>query len=169
MKTAIVVALLGLAGCGYGQLDRIDYYASTDAISSAAIGRACDAWAVVNVPCGPVARADANVIISGFSDARPGAALGQELGPSIPFSVRVNVGGGWDDDSISATISHEFGHALGMSHIATGPALMTAVATTDTPDLTPVDVAEFLKVQIPVPESFSGAGPGQFRGRRGTP
>lgn len=141
MKLAALVILVavGLIGCGGGvqSVDRI-YYASSDpSISAEFLSTACQVWAPLDVVCQPAGDGvAANVIVTRRDTG--GKFLGTTfLGYDDVISIEMDM----QHDANVFNLAHEFGHALGLGHMDSGPALMnTAYVFPDDNGLTQIDI-----------------------------
>jgi hypothetical protein len=120
VKTAamVLVALAVTAGCG-GPVDHIDYWVDATVPAKAAAD-ACAAWRTgVGVECTRVLAENANVLLTAYSGG-PDVG-GQTETWKQPISIKINMS---FPAHVSNDIAHEFGHALGLGHLDSAPALM---------------------------------------------
>jgi len=148
MKKLILGVLL-LGACGQPESTMVARVAvwSDGAVSGEAISGGCEAWTAIGVPCSQAAdRSEADLLITGFADNSPSAALGHEYPYTFPLQATVNVAWPQNAAMLQTTVAHEIGHALGMRHTDAGPAVMNTSAGTyhyNRPVLTDVDMAEW--------------------------
>jgi hypothetical protein len=132
---AILVTLV--SGCG-GSVDHINYWADST-IPAETAEQACAAWtAGVRVECRRVDSDAANVLVTAFRDSSDIGGITDAW--KTPITVKLNLNYTTD---MATSIAHEFGHALGLGHLDTGPAIMNTWNDYDQPELTAVDMAGF--------------------------
>lgn len=131
----LILVAAGLIGCG-GSVDHIEYWADST-IPADDAATACAAWVTaVGVECRAVDSGAANVLITAAQ--MPDTTFGFSETWKQPISIKVNL---VHSDDMATTIAHEMGHALGLGHLDSGPAVMNTLPFWDQPVLTDVDIA----------------------------
>lgn len=138
MKTMMLLVVLAAVGCG-GSVDHINYW-TDNTIPPENAATACAAWAGgVGVECRAVDSGSANVLITAFRDSSDVGGITDAW--KQPITVKINLN--YQTVNMATSIAHEFGHALGLGHLDSGPAVMNTWVGYDQPILTDVDIAGY--------------------------
>jgi len=144
MKQVLGVMVLFFLGCGDAEHLRYDlavYVAPGEMFTAGDVMAGCAAWAPVGVTCSLAGEADANTWVRAYEKTEEYWARGSAEGLVM---VNVLTWASVQREHLEAAIlGHEFGHRLGVGHLAGGVGLMTASPTVRRPELTERDVDAF--------------------------